>query len=173
MKQTPESDGKEHPYHSRVRQRQAEETRRRILTAARSLFESQGYAATMLEAITKVALVSPKTIAAAFGSKRALLVEVINPEAFSTPVQQLKLADVARQIEMRWRQNQARLIASLHEHQHLRRHLFLEEATDVLWALTSYDLYRMLVVEQGWEPERYEMWLAQLLVEHLLHQSDG
>jgi hypothetical protein len=91
-----------------------------------------------------------------FGSKRALLAEVINPEAFSIHVQQLieelratedvsrqlslvaqitrqayeplasslellrtagtvapELADVARQIETRRRQNQARLIASL------------------------------------------------------------
>src|SRR5260370_14682532 len=89
MEQTTESDGKKRAYHSRVRQRQAEETRQRILAAARSQFESYGYAATTLEAIAEVAEVSPKTIAAVFGSKRALLAEVINPEAFSTLVQQL------------------------------------------------------------------------------------
>jgi hypothetical protein len=79
-----------------------------------------------------------------------------------------ELADVARQIEARRRQNQARLIASLQERESLRPGLSFEEATDVLWALTSYDLYRMLVVEQRWEPERYETWLAQLLTQHLL-----
>jgi len=211
MEQTTESDGKKRPYHSRARQRQAEETRRCILEAARELFESCGYAVTTLEAIAEQALVSPKTIAAVFGSKRALLAEVINPEAFSTHVRQLieelraledpsrqlslvaqitrqayeplvtslellrtaravapELADVTRQIEARRRQNQARLIASLREQEALRPGLSLEEATDVLWALTSYDLYRMLVVEQRWEPERYETWLAQLLVQHLL-----
>ena len=67
-----------------------------------------------------------------------------------------ELADVARQIEVRRRQNQARLIASLHKQGTLRPGLSLEEATDVLWALTSYDLYRMLVVEQRWGPERDE-----------------
>jgi AcrR family transcriptional regulator len=211
MEHTTESDGKKRPYHSRVRQRQAEETRRRILEAARSLFESCGYAVTTLEAIAEIAEVSPKTIAAVFGSKRALLAEVINPEAFSTSVQQLieelratedpsrrlllvaqitrqayeplasslellrtagavapELSDLAQQVEARRRQNQARLIASLHEQGVLRSGLSFEEATDVLWALTSYDLYRMLVVEQRWEPERYETWLAQLLVQHLL-----
>jgi AcrR family transcriptional regulator len=211
MEYTSASGEEKRPYHSRVRQRQAEETRQRILMAARSLFESQGYAATTLEAIAERALVSPKTITAVFGSKRALLAEVINPEAFNTHVRQLieelratedlsrrlslvaqitrqayeplasslellrtagaavpELADVARQIETRRRQNQARLIASLREQGALRPDLSLEEATDVLWALTSYDLYRMLVVEQGWEPERYETWLAQLLVQHLL-----
>jgi len=211
MEHVSQSGEEKRPYHSQVRQRQAEETRQRILVAARSLFESRGYAVTTLEAIAEQALVSPKTVTAVFGSKRVLLAEVINPEAFSTPVQQLieelratedpsrrlslvaqitrqayeplasslellrtagavapELADVARQIEVRRRQNQARLIASLLEQGALRPGLSLEEATDVLWALTSYDLYRMLVVEQRWEPERYETWLAQLLVQHLL-----
>jgi AcrR family transcriptional regulator len=89
MEHTTESDEKKRPYHSRVRQRQAEETRQRILVAARSLFGSQGYAATTLEAIAETAFVSPKTITAVFGSKRALLAEVINPEALSTHVRQL------------------------------------------------------------------------------------
>jgi AcrR family transcriptional regulator len=211
MEHVSQSGEEKRPYHSQVRQRQAEETRRRILVAARELFESRGYAVTTLEAIAEQALVSPKTVTAVFGSKLALLAEVINPEAFSTLVQQLieelratedpsrrlslvaqitrqayeplasslellrtasavapELADVTRQIEARRRQNQARLIASLREQGTLRPGLPLEEATDVLWALTSYDLYRMLVVEQRWEPERYETWLAQLLVQHLL-----
>jgi AcrR family transcriptional regulator len=211
MEQATESDGKKRPYHSQVRQRQAEETRRRILVAARELFESRGYALTTVEAIAELAEVSPKTITAVFGSKRTLLAEAINPEDFSPRVRQLieelratedqalqlslvaqitrqayeplasslellrtagavtpELADVARQIEARRRQNQARLIASLREQGTLRPDLSLEEATDVLWALTSYDLYRMLVVEQGWQPERYETWLARLLIEHLL-----
>ncbi len=204
------------PYHSRARQRQTEETRQRILAAARSLFESHGYAATTLEAIAEIALVSPKTIAAVFGSKRVLLAEVINPDAFSTRVQQLieelratedpswrlslvaqitrqayeplvselellrtagavapELADLAQQVEARRRQNQTRLIASLHEQGVLRPGLSFEEAADVLWALTSYDLYRILVVEQRWEPVRYETWLAQILIQNLLQPTDG
>src|SRR5215469_5974566 len=84
-----QSGEKKRAYHSRVRQRQAEETRRRILAAARLLFESRGYAATTLEAIAEQALVSPKTIAAVFGSKHALLAGVINPEAFSLRARQL------------------------------------------------------------------------------------
>jgi AcrR family transcriptional regulator len=211
MKHVSQSGEEKRPYHSQVRQRQAEETRRRILVAARELFESRGYAVTTLEAIAELAEVSPKTITAVFGSKLALLAEVINPEAFSPRVRQLieelraledpsrqlslvaqitrhayepmvsslellrtagavapELADVTRQIEARRRQNQAQLIASLREQGALRPGLSFEEATDVLWALTSYDVYRMLVVEQRWEPERYETWLAQLLVQHLL-----
>jgi AcrR family transcriptional regulator len=211
MTHTAQSGEGKRPYHSQVRHRQAEETQQRILRAARSLFERQGYATTTLEAIAELAEVSRKTIEAVYGSKRALLAEVINPEVFSTsakllieelrtikdPSRQLslvtqitrqayeplvsslellrtagavapELAEVARQIQARRRQNQARLIASLHEQGALRPGLSLEEAADVLWALTSYDLYRMLVVERRWQPEQYEMWLAQLLAQHLL-----
>ncbi len=89
MEHASRPDEGKRPYHSRARQRQAEETRQCILAAVRSLFESHGYAATTLEAIAEIALVSPKTIAAVFGSKRALLAEVINPDAFSTPVKLL------------------------------------------------------------------------------------
>ena len=85
---TQSKEGKR-PYHSRLRQRQAEDTHRRIIAAARSLFASRGYAATTLEAIAELADVSPKTLGAVFGSKRALLAEVINPEAFSPSVRQL------------------------------------------------------------------------------------
>jgi len=83
MKHGSQSGEEKRPYHSQVRQRQAEETHRRILVAARELFESRGYAVTTLEAIAELAEVSPKTITAVFGSKRALLAEVINPEIFS------------------------------------------------------------------------------------------
>src|SRR5436305_12503808 len=84
----PFSEGKR-SYHSRARQRQAEETRRRILTATRELFASRGYAGATLEAISEVAEVSPKTVSAVFGSKRALLAELINPDAFGPHFQHL------------------------------------------------------------------------------------
>lgn len=54
----------------------------------------------------------------------------------------LELADVIREIETRRRQNKTPVIASLREQETLRSGLSLEEATDVLWALTSHDLNR-------------------------------
>ncbi|HEX4713817.1 MAG TPA: helix-turn-helix domain-containing protein, partial [Ktedonobacteraceae bacterium] len=77
------------PYHSQTRQRQAEETRRRILAATRELFASRGYTDITLEAIAGVAEVSPKTISAVFGSKRAILAAVVNSGALTPHVQQL------------------------------------------------------------------------------------
>lgn len=33
----------------------------------------------------------------------------------------------------------------------------------ILWMYTSRDVYRMLVHEGGWTPERYEQWLSATL----------
>lgn len=43
-----------------------------------------------------------------------------------------------------------------------------DEMGDALLALTSEALYRTLVKEQGWTPERYQQWLGDLLVAALL-----
>lgn len=55
------------------RQRQALETRRLILEAARQLFLEQGYAPTTMEAIASLAGVSISSVYAIFGSKRGIL----------------------------------------------------------------------------------------------------
>lgn len=84
-----------------------------------------------------------------------------------------ELADIAQQIESRRHQRQTYLIADLREQGVLRHDLSLEEATDVVWSLTSYDLYRMVIKQQGWEASRYESWLTTLLTEHLLQPGNG
>jgi AcrR family transcriptional regulator len=55
------------------RQRQAQETRDRIASAARGLFADRGYPATSIEAIADAAGIPVPTIYSAFGSKRAIL----------------------------------------------------------------------------------------------------
>lgn len=46
-----------------------------------------------------------------------------------------------------------------------------KKSHDVLWALTGRDLYRMLVMEQGWTSDQYESWLSQMLVDTLLDKK--
>lgn len=41
-------------------------------------------------------------------------------------------------------------------------------ARDILWTFTGRDMYRMLVIEQGWPPDEYEKWLTDLLVKILV-----
>src|SRR6266852_2852233 len=89
MKHMTRPEEEKRPYHSPTRQRQAEETRQRILAAARELLTSRGYANTTLEMIAEVAEVSPKTVSAVFGSKRGILTAVVNPNAFDAHVQQM------------------------------------------------------------------------------------
>jgi AcrR family transcriptional regulator len=199
------------PYHSPARQRQAEQTRARILAAARELFRSAGYAATTIDAIASAAQVSAKTVEAAFGSKRGMLAALVDPLASAGPPRDLveriratsdprhrirlvaelsrrtyeaalpefelmrgtaavtpEVAAVARQVESRRRANQTRLVTYLQEQRLLRDDLGSDEATDIIWALTSYDLYRALVGERQWPTDRYEDWLADALADRLL-----
>jgi AcrR family transcriptional regulator len=84
----------------------------------------------------------------------------------------LELVDVARQVEMRRRKKESYLIGDLHKQGVLRQDLSTEEATDIIWSLTGFELYRMLVIERHWTAERYERWLTSLLIEHLIQPDD-
>src|SRR5262249_40519754 len=64
-----------------------------------------------------------------------------------------QVAAVAQQVESRRRANQARLAGYLEERGILRSDLALDEATDIIWALTSYDVYRALIGERHWPPD--------------------
>ena len=65
-------------YHSPLRARQAAETRRAITDAALDLFSTQGWAATSLPSIAAAAGVSVDTIYSTFGTKSALLMDVVH-----------------------------------------------------------------------------------------------
>lgn len=41
-------------------------------------------------------------------------------------------------------------------------------ASDLLWAYSNEELYRELVTERKWSPDRYELWLARTLVTQLI-----
>lgn len=47
----------------------------------------------------------------------------------------------------------------------------MEEATDIHWALSSPEVYRLLVRERGWSPVRYEAWLANAATTLLLRDE--
>jgi len=49
-----------------------------------------------------------------------------------------------------------------------RKGLQFDEARRVLWMYTSRDVYRMLVHEGGWSPDRYQQWLSETLVNALV-----
>jgi AcrR family transcriptional regulator len=71
-------------YHSPTRERQAGQTRERILDAARQMILNKGFADATIEAIAGEAGVAPPTVYAAFGSKRGILQGLMERAAFSS-----------------------------------------------------------------------------------------
>jgi AcrR family transcriptional regulator len=53
----------------------------------------------------------------------------------------------------------------------LRSGLNERDAADVIHALMSPELYRLLVIDRSWAPRRYEQWLAEALAAQLLADS--
>jgi AcrR family transcriptional regulator len=72
-----ERDVKRRAYRSDRRREQAEETRTRVLDAATMLFVARGWDGATIAAVAAEAGVSEETVYARFGSKRALLGELV------------------------------------------------------------------------------------------------
>ena len=202
---------KKRPYKSPVRQRQAGDTRRRIVEATRELLQSEGYAGMTIEAIAQRAKVSAQSVYAIFKSKTGILIALLDQSTFgpgyeeivrqarsaSDPETRLRLAArVAKQIRgaqsaafdlmrgagvvapelakleqqrerLRYEREESVLIF-LRDAGKLRPGLSQQTARDIFWMLTGGDVYRMLVRERGWSPQKYQDWLADTLVHSLL-----
>lgn len=93
-------------YHAPEREARSAQARRRILSHARELFGSKGYAATSVEDIARAAGVGRRSVYDAFGSKRGLLLGLLGElapaeqahfqadlrSAVGDPIEQLRLA---------------------------------------------------------------------------------
>jgi len=194
-------------YRSTRRREQAEETRRRILAAGRRLFVDLGYGAATMEAIADEAGVSVQTIYASLGSKRGILLGLLDEMAEEADVAGMQAAvaaasgDPRRQLRERlafglrfyaagadiiqiartvsgvepdlrelWNEGEGRrqsqastLIAEWDKAGVLAPGLTVREATDVMWALSGPDVFRLFIVERGWTRSRYEAWLTATL----------
>src|SRR6266516_3456095 len=73
---------KKRPYKSLVRERQAGDTRQRIVEAARQLLQSEGYAGMTIEAIAQRAEVSAQSVYAIFKSKTGILTALLDQSTF-------------------------------------------------------------------------------------------
>jgi len=70
--------------------------------------------------------------------------------------------------DRRRRQGQAQLVGGWQATGALKPGLGTSEAADVLYTLTSPEVYLLLVRTSGWEPERYESWIDETLARILL-----
>lgn len=65
-------------------------------------------------------------------------------------------------------EGQGRVATSLARSGALRLGLRAGEAADLIHALASPELYRLLVIERHWSPARFERWLSETLADQLL-----
>src|SRR3979411_2740243 len=158
---------KKRPYQSLVRKRQAVDTRRRIIEAARQLLQradwtrarkgmGASHPETRLRLAARIARQIHEPLSATFDLLRGA--GVIAPE----------LAKLEQQRERLRYERQKIMIISLREAGRLRRGLDYGTARDIFWTLTGRDVYRMLVRERGWSSQKYQDWLADTLVRSLL-----
>ena len=82
-----------------------------------------------------------------------------------------RLSDVWAVWQQRHLDANRRAVEALHAHGGLRPGLRVEEAVDILYALTGTDVYRALVRERGWSTARYQRWLFLLARRELLGDS--
>ena len=68
-------------------------------------------------------------------------------------------------------QGQRAIARSLARAGALRPELRERDAADLIHALLSPEMYRLLVLDRGWKPERYQGWLTTTLVQQLLRRT--
>jgi AcrR family transcriptional regulator len=201
------SDEVKRAYRSPRRREQAKETRRRILAAARALFVGEGYGRTTIDAIAAEAGVAVQTVYAAFGSKGAILMALLDQlvieadlprlrqglaAATGNPRRQLHeaisftgrlyaagfdLIDLARTVsgvepdlarmwqagEQRRYEVDSELVAEWARAGALRSGLSARAATDLLWALSGPDAFRLLIKERAWSERSRVERLSRML----------
>lgn len=84
-----------------------------------------------------------------------------------------ELAALWAEIEERRAGNMRRFAQNLAATGSLRTGVSIEEAADVIWATNASEFYALLVYKRGWEPERYERWLADTWRRLLLKPPEG
>ncbi len=100
-------------------------------------------------------------------SRAEPLYRILLSAAGSDPGAAALLAELTRQRQ----QGQGQIARSLARAGALRPKLRERDAADIIHALTLPEVYRLLVCDRGWSPQRYEKWLADLLVSQLLLRS--
>ncbi|MFN2198423.1 MAG: TetR/AcrR family transcriptional regulator [Anaerolineales bacterium] len=78
------------------------------------------------------------------------------------------IADLLNKLLDERLQNLSVFVQRLAEHSPLRPGLDELQAAEVVWGLTSPELYRLFTVDRDWSQERYAQWLAAALIRLLL-----
>ncbi len=103
-------------------------------------------------------------VTAGIMSRAEPVYRILTSAAGSDPTAAALLAEQARQRD----QGQEQVARSLARSGALRPGLGERDAADIIHALMSPEVYRLLVGDRGWDPDRYRQWLAGALICQLL-----
>jgi AcrR family transcriptional regulator len=76
-------------------------------------------------------------------------------------------AELLNEIQQQRNRGQSQIAHALDRSGSLRQGLQAHEAVDLIYALMSPEIYRLLVVDRNWPPEKYRHWLATTLIQQL------
>jgi AcrR family transcriptional regulator len=102
-------------------------------------------------------------------SRAEPLYRILVSAAATDPDAATLLAELTQQRQ----QGQTQFARSLARAGALRPELRERDAADIIHALTLPEVYRLLVCDRGWRPDRYEQWLTQTLISQLLPPPAG
>jgi AcrR family transcriptional regulator len=104
------------------------------------------------------------TVTSAINQRTNVVYRVLVGAAGSDPAAAQLLGAIQQQRD----DGQRRIARALSRRGALRVGIRERDAADLIHALMAPDVYRLLVVDRGWTPERYEEWLADTLSQQLL-----
>jgi AcrR family transcriptional regulator len=78
------------------------------------------------------------------------------------------IADLLHNLLEERLKNIAAFVHSVSAHSPLRDGLDDTQATDIVWTITSPEVYSLLTMDRGWSRERYVHWLSDTLIRLLL-----
>jgi AcrR family transcriptional regulator len=112
----------------------------------------------------KSQLASFVAVASEVNSRAAQIYRILVGASSSDPGVAAILEDVNRQR----RTGQGQVVRSLARAGALRPGLRERDGIDVVYALLSPEMYRLLVLDRGWSAQRYERWVTGTLIDSLL-----
>jgi AcrR family transcriptional regulator len=100
-------------------------------------------------------------------ARAAPVYQILVSAAEADPGAASLLAEYTRQRH----EGQRQIARSLARRGALRAGLRARDAEDIIHALMSPEVFRLLVVDRGWAPTRYADWLGALLIDQLLEPT--
>jgi TetR/AcrR family transcriptional regulator, regulator of autoinduction and epiphytic fitness len=130
---------------------------------ALSLQERPQVAALLSESDPTKLLARFAGITVAINARSSDVYRILSSASGSDPAAAVLLANYQHQRD----DGQGRIAGSLARARALRPGLRERDAADLIHALMSPELYRLLVIDRDWPPERYQQWLARILADQL------